>query len=129
MKAITYISEQDTDYASGLKAAQTELGLRTFLDEWTFLAQDACRCLVNKFNWEEFAAGRKLENSGQYAGDEWNAKYGAILIPEMLLRVSVVAMEFSVPWGCAYIRLRETGTIRETNERVKWQPVTTEEKK
>lgn len=118
---ITYFSENDTDYVAGLKAAQTEDTLKDFLKQQRFIASDAYKAATSDgFDWEEFQRGRKIENSGRFAGEEWAAKYGAILMPEILIRVGVVAQNYGAPWGCAYIRLREAGCIRETRTHAQW---------
>lgn len=118
---ITYVSDNAKGYVDGLKQAQTEADLRAFLKSQAFLAADAYKVISGpSFNWDEFAKGRKIENSGEYAGDEYAAKYGAIMMPEMLIRVGIIAERFGAPWGCAYIRCVEKGLIKETKTEAKW---------
>lgn len=118
---VQYLSECDKDYAAGLKAAQTFDDLRDFVKRWRLLANDAYNSVNNKkFDWEEFVAGRKMENRDEYAGDKWAKKYGAILMPEILMRVSIYAMQFGAPWGVTYIRLREFGRVVETKTHAVW---------
>lgn len=121
MMKITYLSENATDYVAGLKAAQTEDALKSFLKEQRFLANDAYKATTSDdFDWEEFQRGRKIENSGKFAGEEWAAKYGMVLMPEILIRVGIIAHNYGVPWGCAYIRLREAGLIHEAKTHARW---------
>lgn len=118
---VGYLSECDKDYAAGLKNAQTFDGLRDFVKRWRLLANDAYKSVMSaKFDWDEFARGRKMENRDEYAGDDWAKKYGAILMPEILMRVTITAMEFGAPWGVTYIRLREFGRIVETKTHATW---------
>ena len=118
---VTYISENDRDYAVSLKKAQTLKALRKHAEDWKFLARDAYEVIATPdFDFAEFQRGRKLENQDTFAGEEWAVKFGAVLIPELLFRVSIVAMEFGAPWGCAYIRLREMGRIDEQNGYAVW---------
>lgn len=118
---ITYTTDNAGDYVKGLKAAQTEDAVRAFVAEQRFIANDAYKSINDKsFDWAEFEKGRKLENRGEYAGDGWAAKYGAILMPEILIRVGIVAEQYGAPWGCTYIRLREAGVIKETKTYAKW---------
>lgn len=118
---ITYVSDNAKDYVDGLKRAQTENDLRAFLRSQTFLAADAVKVVNDpSFDWNEFAKGREVENSGQYAGDEYAAKYGAVMMPEIIIRVGVIAHQYGAPWGCGYIRCVEEGMIKETKTGAKW---------
>lgn len=118
---ITYVSDNAKEYVDGLRRIRSEAALRSFLETQQFLASDAYE-IVNdsSFNWAEFNKGRKVENSGQYAGDEYAAKYGAIMMPEIIIRVGIVAHQSGAPWGCAYIRCREEGLIVETKTKAQW---------
>lgn len=121
MMKIGYVSECDRDYAKELKSIQTFDDLKLFVTKWRLVANDAYKAIHNHdFNWEEFREGRTKENRGEYAGDSWAKKYGAILMPEILLRVAVYAQHFVTPWGVTYIRLREFGKIVETKTHAKW---------
>lgn len=114
MTKITYISENDKDYVAGLKQAQTFDAVYAHLKDWKFLAKDAWNVISRlDFDWNEFQRGRLLEAKGQFAGDEWCEKYGAILMPELLLKVTMFAHQYTVPWGLAYIRLRDAGRLIE----------------
>jgi hypothetical protein len=112
---ISYVSDNAADYVAGLKTAQTLEDLKSFVTAQRFLAPDAFEAVHSPdFNWDEFKRGRKLENKGDYAGDEWAKKYGAVMMPEIIIRVGIVAHQFGAPWGCAYIRMKEEGLIKET---------------
>lgn len=64
MIRVDYLSECDKDYAAGLKAAQTFDGLQRFVEQWKSLAHDAWEsAMAANFDWDEFAAGRKMENA------------------------------------------------------------------
>jgi hypothetical protein len=121
MTPITYISEQDRDYVKSLKAARTVDALKSHVTAWKQLASDAYeQTTAASFNFDDFRQGRLKENRNQYAGDEWAMKYGAILMPEILIRVAIIAQQFGVPWGCAYIRLKEAKQIDDSNGTTKW---------
>lgn len=112
---ITYVSNNAADYVKGLKAAQSLEALRDFVKQQRFIANDAYKAVsADDFEWQEFCRGRALENKSEYAGDEWAKRFGAVLMPEILIRVGIVAHTYGVPWGCAYIRMRDEGMIRET---------------
>jgi hypothetical protein len=67
-----------------------------------------------------FGEGMRQERRGKFAGEEWAAKYGAVLMPEVLMRVGMIAGHFKAPWGCAYIRCKEEGMIKETGGTARW---------
>lgn len=119
---VTYVSENDREYAASLKRAQTFEKLKEHARFWRRLAADAFEAVnSNSFDWNEFQKGRKQENQDIFAGEEWSAKYGAILMPEILMRVSIYAMQLGAPWGCVYIRLRDMGNIIEVDGVATWK--------
>jgi hypothetical protein len=77
--------------------------------KWNNVALDAIAVVqaMKKDEWEEFHEGIKSERRGVFAGEEWVERYGAVLMPELMLKASVLARQFKVPWGCAFIQLRE----------------------
>ncbi|HTG95783.1 MAG TPA: hypothetical protein VL866_24495 [Pyrinomonadaceae bacterium] len=122
MERITYISEQDRDYAKSLKAAQTHDALKAHVSAWRSVADDAFKQVAaESFDFAEFQEGRKKESRNEYAGDGWAMKYGAILMPEIMIRVCVVAQQYGAPWGCAYIRLKEAGVIDDSSGIAVWK--------
>ncbi|MPZ71416.1 MAG: hypothetical protein GEU71_18120 [Actinobacteria bacterium] len=80
------------------------------------MAEDAFRA-VKRWDEETFADWRKalyLERHGRFMGAERTKRFGLVLMPEIMFRVEIVATQFHVPWGCAYIRLRELGHLKES---------------
>lgn len=110
---ITYISETSQEYSNGLVGVKTLWKLKEYLDPWWALANDAYHIAHNMdaAAWKEFKVGWSLEKKNEYAGDAWAEKYSAIIMPEILFRVSYVSIQFHVPWGTAFIRLKEEGYI------------------
>jgi hypothetical protein len=113
MTPITFSSDQPTDYGKAIDAALTPEDLRSALLAWKNLAADALAVAetMTAEDFEVFRAGLRKERKGRFAGDEWAIKYGAILMPEVMFKVSMVASQFHVPWGLAYKRLEETGRL------------------
>lgn len=113
MTPINYMSEQPEDYAKALTDADTLPKLVKTLDEWERVAADA-RKVVHSMTAEDFATwrdGLAKERKGDFAGEEWALKYGVVTMPEVLFKVSLIAQQYGVPWGCAYIRLRDSGNL------------------
>ena len=48
-------------------------------------------------------------------------KYGAIAMPELMMRVSMVAVRFYAPFGTAFIRLRELAFSYKDLARKLWE--------
>lgn len=128
MTPITYISENDKDYARALSAVCTFAELEKLVDDWLPIAPDAYEVVTrmrhnewSKMRSADFAAfmrGLKREREGKFAGPEFAAKYGAILMPTLMMRVSLIAINFHVPFGLAFLNLKGRGHIvgRQFNE-------------
>ena len=98
-------------YATDIAQAKTLAALRRILRDWRDLAPDAVAVAgeMQGQGWIDFAEGLAKERRGEFAGQRWAEVYGPILIPERLLRTTLTAAKFSVPWGSAYLRLKELG--------------------
>lgn len=119
---ITYLSEPVADYSKGLNGCASLTELQTFLADWRLLANDALIAAesMNERDWKVYHGGFKSERRGRYAGDAWALKYGAILMPEIMMRVSLVAVHFKTPWGLAYKKCLEHGKIIEQDGIAIW---------
>lgn len=120
MTPITYISEQDKDYTNAIKlAVKKPETLLSVLREWEPIAWDALDLFVSfdKKRLKKFLEDEKKERSGKFSE---NPDCAIILMPEIMFRVSIVANKFTAPWGTAFIRLKENGTIENKNGRYFW---------
>lgn len=113
MTPITYISDQPGDYAKALDGADNLSKLMQVAHDWRELAEDAYEA-VAKMTGEDFIAWRKglaEERRGVFAGEEFYKKFADVLMPKLMFKVSAIAIRFGAPWGCAYLRLKETGNL------------------
>ncbi len=110
MTPITYMSEQPTDYAAMLDDADTLSKLTLGVYGWLSVAPDAYEVVakMGEKEFREWRAGLRVERAGDFAGENFAKRFGAVLMPEELIKVSMVAMKYQVPWGCAYLRLKES---------------------
>jgi len=110
---ISYTYEPSADYRKATDSAQNPDELVIALLEFLEIAYDAYEVAkeIRLSDWSEFKKGLAKERSGEYAGDEWDERYGAILLPMVMLKVSMTAGRFNVPWGIAFIRMIETGLL------------------
>ena len=128
MMTVTYISEFDKEYAIGLRACMNLPRLREYTLHWGGLCLDAFEAVQNMTDedWPTFRKGRNKEARGQYASVAWHERYGAVLMPDLLFRVSMIAQQFGVPWGTAFLRCEQSGIIQQRGNVYVWvQPART----
>lgn len=110
---ISYISEIPEEYSKELSAAKTPAALRSVTKKYKLVAADA-DAIAASMDDETFLQWRKalgMERRGQFMGEENAELFGPILMPEIILKVSMVADQFKAPWGVAYHRLRDAGKL------------------
>lgn len=108
--SVTYVSEDPSRaYAKAISACGTLVELVAELRRWRGLADDALHAAeqMKANEWDGFQRGLKAERRKKFAGDAWAEKWGVILMPERMIRASMLAENMSVPWGLAFLRLRE----------------------
>jgi hypothetical protein len=107
---IGYLTEDPAkDYAAMLDAAVDADDLRAKLKGWRKLAPDAIAAArkMDARDFAEFKRGLQSERGGVFAGEEWADRFMDILLPSRMLRASMLANDFKVPWGLAWLRLKE----------------------
>jgi hypothetical protein len=110
-------------YAQALTAARTLFDLTEAAKAFAYIADDALQ-IVLRMKVEEFShwrAGLDMERRGMFAGEMWNARYGAVLMPAVMLQVTMIAQHFGVPWGSAFNRCADTGIVVERNGVAVWK--------
>lgn len=119
---IHYTSDTCADYCAGLTKAKTLEALQTHVETYRRVADDAWKVVkeMDAPAFLRFLSGLRKERKGEFAGEEWASKYMAVLMPEILMRVSMVADQYGAPWGCAFIRLKEAGRITESSNVARW---------
>lgn len=125
MTPISYVSDQIGDYTTAIHGATTLAHLRDVVAAWKTLCPDAVAVVETMTTKEDFRQWRKglaKERRGYFAGDEFCNRFGALLMPEVLLKVGMLAAKYCVPWGCAYIRLKETGQLKQFLDAPKPKP-------
>jgi len=114
---ITHQSEQDADYCDGIGEAATLKALLHVLHDYATLYPDAlAEAPRNAPEFKAWREGLDKERKGEFAGLEFMQRFGAVLLPDVLVAVGVMAQQCGVPWGCAYIRMREAGHIEVRNQ-------------
>jgi hypothetical protein len=109
-KQISYLTDDPGKaYNAGLDAAGSLAELVEFLEGWPTLAGDALAVArgLSPEDWTAWRLGLSLERRRKFAGEDWAKQFGAIVMPERMLKASMVADQFLVPWGLAWKRLVE----------------------
>ena len=114
MIEVTYITELPQMWAKTLDAADSLESLKDAVDEYREYVGDAEE-VVRTWDEATFADWRKalyLERHGRFMGEQ-RAESGmaVVMMPTVLLGVSLVAGSFHVPWGLAFIRMRDVGRV------------------
>lgn len=112
---VGYLSEFSADYTKALSQVKTFDELFALTSDWYPFAWDAHDAVVSmgQAGFEQFMVGLKKERRGKFAGEEFAVKYGAIMMPETLFKVSIVAEQYYVPWGTVFIQMKNAGRIME----------------
>ena len=113
-RRISYTTDDPVaGYNQTLDAATDPADLRRRLGEWPTLAPDAREAAkgITAEDWPEWRRGLESERRGKFAGETWAARFSVITTPARMLRASIVADQFMVPWGLAWLRLKEAGKL------------------
>lgn len=113
MKPISYVSDQAGDYCEALSRCKSLDELTRLLESYHTIFPDALAATPkDEIEFIDFMAGVRKERRGKFAGEGFMKRFGAVLLPELLVRVGAVAARFHVPWGCAFLRLRDAKRIQ-----------------
>ena len=120
IRSVGMLDDFSREYSVALRDCSTLTQLRALVVEWRPFARDAYAVVwhggpdgggINPAQFEEFRRGLAKESKGKYAGDEWNDKWSVVVMPEIMFRAAVVAVQFKAPWGVAFNRLKDVGRV------------------
>lgn len=113
MEPIGYVTDQAGDYCAALPKCKTLGDLAALLRSYHTIFPDALEAApTTTTEFEVFMSGLRKERRGQFAGEDFMKRFGAVILPELMIHVGAVAQHFGAPWGCAFIRLQDAGRIR-----------------
>lgn len=103
-----WTAETEEDYRKAIENAKTPKELQEAIAGFGDLAEDALAEAkkISRKDFITFKKGLMREREGVFAGKAWNKKFGAILLPKVMLEVSMLATKYKVPFGTAYNRLK-----------------------
>lgn len=112
MKAheIGYLTEGvETRYCEDVWRVTTSAELVQVLEEWAWCAEEALqiarRMVPEDFSF--FREGLEKERGGEFAGEIWAERYAKVIMPTQMMKASIFAMQYKVPWGTAFIRMTQ----------------------
>ena len=110
---VSNISEIPAEYGAALDEARLLRDLLAVVKKYAEVAIDAVHATekMDDNAFVEWRGALRKERRGEFMGEALMERFGAILMPETMLKVSLVADQFKVPWGLAYNRLREVGRL------------------
>jgi len=113
-RLLSYIDEPDAEWEAGLDKALILDDLKVLGKRFSKLFPDAVAQIeaMNDATFMDWRRGLKKERHQQFAGEDFMVRFGAILMPAMIVHVGMIAAKFHVPFGLAFIRLRENGSIK-----------------
>lgn len=97
-------------YATGLTDADSLPKLKAFIAAYeTDLVRDAKPIVeaMTEADFKLFRIGLAKERRGRFAGEEWAARFVAVLMPDPMFTISRVADEYKVPFVIAMRRLKD----------------------
>lgn len=103
---INYRTDIVKPYCAAIRACETKEALIAEIESnWAELCPDALEQAreISESDWQ-FA--RKNADKAKHA-EQIVKTAGAVLLPLVIMQIGLLATEFCVPDGCAYIRMRE----------------------
>lgn len=113
---ITYLTEDPArDYSKAIRKATTLGELKEAIKDFESIAPDALEA-AREMSVEDFTEFKKqIKYAARTMPEEWTRKFvdrwGVIVMPSWMIKASMVAEHFHVPWGTAFIRLKEEGKL------------------
>lgn len=114
---ITYTTEDPSkEYIKAIRRAETKGQLVKAILPYKRIADDAlkvAKTFTNK-DFKDFVIDwRKAKKAKDVDWiNEFNKRFGIIVMPRKILITSMTAAQFGAPWGCAFIRCEEMGGFK-----------------
>lgn len=108
---VGYQTELDHEFAMDLKKVKTGLDFFGFLKRWNYWLDEETK---ENIGWRDWKWIKPLLDDCRREGccpTEKHKPAMSLAMPSKIFYISLVASEYKVPWGTAYIRCRERGII------------------
>lgn len=108
---VGYTTELDRDYAKELRSVCDGASLAEFVSRWGYWLDDSAQKLTAA-DWPGIAPLLEDCRTEGVEPEERHTIAINLLMPEKIIKISMAANHFGVPWGCAYIRMKEEKMIK-----------------
>lgn len=117
---IGYLTDAPKEYTELIRAACNVEGLRMAIEVYLPFASDAMEQAqaMTDADWPDYLHFDKI---GRINGSDIKElgplmeRFGAIMLPEAMMKVTMVAHHFGAPWGCVAIRMAEEGYLKDVD--------------
>lgn len=101
--------EKPEAYSALLTKCTTLEQLKGHVLAYEELALDAVEIVhrMTPADFKEFRAGLKKERRDVFAGEPWAKRFAAVLMPEPMFTIALIADEYKVPFVIAHLRIKE----------------------
>lgn len=110
-KDVTYFTDLQGNFTKDLLNVKSDEDFNSFLSKWNYWLDEETKDLTGK-DWEWL---RPLiddcRKDSNVLLEEKHEPTMALLMPERILKISIVATQYEIPWDCAYLRMKEQGAI------------------
>jgi hypothetical protein len=108
---INYIDDLSGEYTKEIQLVSTLGELRTHVSNWKPLALDAFNRVneMDEVRFKSWLTARGLEKKGVFSNNE---DFMIINMPEVMMKISMIANYFKAPEGLAFIRMRELNKLK-----------------
>ena len=113
LETLGYLFEPTEEYYPAIRSAKTRAALLRALKQYKLIANDAipeAEMTEAEFVWFKKGVSDKRRQGVKYA-----RRFGAILLPIIILEVWLVAKRFHAPWGTAFRRMHQEGLLTVKN--------------
>jgi hypothetical protein len=111
-EVVTHYSELGFDYAKELSTVSSGDELVAFIDKWRYWIDPDAQNFKND-EWDYVEKWRSIyqDKDAIIPDGDIDNRVLALLLPSRLVHVQLYASQFMVPWGTAYLRLKDEGLI------------------
>lgn len=107
---VTYTTELDEEYAEGLQEVDSADQFADFLLKWKYWLDEHTKTL-EKYDWGWLKPLIDDCRKEKVTLEHKHQPAMALLMPEKVMKISIIKNKFGAPWGCAYIRAKEEKLI------------------
>ncbi len=107
---ITYTTDIVPEFVKDLKKVTNPRLFGKFIQKWKYWLDPETLKLTGK-DWKWMKPLIADCRNEKIVPEKKHDPASALLMPERIFNVSIVAHHFKAPWGCAYLRMKQMGDI------------------